>query len=220
MWSIAALAAEAADDAPRASMIAVPRLATVGISVSLYQASSPITSESLRPSAVALVQSANMVGEWLPQTTNFLIASTDTPAFWANCVSARLWSSRSIAVMFSVGKSLALAARIIALVLAGLPTTITLASRLAPSFRASPCTRKISALALRRSRRSMPCVRGREPTKKPASMSRKAAFGSSVMTTSCSSGKAQSSSSMTTPFTAFWAWGRSRSCSATGVSLP
>jgi hypothetical protein len=31
MWPIAALAAEAADDAPRAAMIAAPRLPTVGI---------------------------------------------------------------------------------------------------------------------------------------------------------------------------------------------
>jgi hypothetical protein len=30
MWSMAALAAEAADDRPRASMIAAPRLPTVG----------------------------------------------------------------------------------------------------------------------------------------------------------------------------------------------
>ena len=40
MWSIAALAAEAADDRPRASMIAAPRLPTVGMNVSRYQASS------------------------------------------------------------------------------------------------------------------------------------------------------------------------------------
>ena len=33
MWSTAALAADAADDAPRASMIAAPRLATVGMYV-------------------------------------------------------------------------------------------------------------------------------------------------------------------------------------------
>ena len=32
-WSMAALAAEAADEAPRASMIAAPRLATVGMNV-------------------------------------------------------------------------------------------------------------------------------------------------------------------------------------------
>ena len=33
MWSTAALAADAADDAPRASMMAAPRLATVGMYV-------------------------------------------------------------------------------------------------------------------------------------------------------------------------------------------
>ncbi len=35
-WSIAALAADAALDAPRASMIAAPRLATVGMNVFSY----------------------------------------------------------------------------------------------------------------------------------------------------------------------------------------
>ena len=39
-WSIAAFAADAADDAPRASMIAAPRLATVGMNVSRSHASS------------------------------------------------------------------------------------------------------------------------------------------------------------------------------------
>jgi hypothetical protein len=38
MWSMAALAAEAADDRPRASMIAAPRLPTVGRKTSLFQA--------------------------------------------------------------------------------------------------------------------------------------------------------------------------------------
>ena len=32
-WSMAALAADAAEDAPRASMMAAPRLATVGMNV-------------------------------------------------------------------------------------------------------------------------------------------------------------------------------------------
>ena len=36
-WSTAALAADAADEAPRASMIAAPRLATVGMKVSSSQ---------------------------------------------------------------------------------------------------------------------------------------------------------------------------------------
>ena len=35
MWSTAALAADAADEAPRASMIAAPRLATVGMNVAV-----------------------------------------------------------------------------------------------------------------------------------------------------------------------------------------
>jgi hypothetical protein len=38
MWSMAALAAEAADDRPRALMMAAPRWRTVGMYVSAYQA--------------------------------------------------------------------------------------------------------------------------------------------------------------------------------------
>ena len=38
MWSMAALAAEAADDKPRASMMAAPRLPTVGMNVSRVHA--------------------------------------------------------------------------------------------------------------------------------------------------------------------------------------
>ena len=38
MWSIAAFAAEAAEDKPRASIIAAPRLPTVGMNVSRVHA--------------------------------------------------------------------------------------------------------------------------------------------------------------------------------------
>ena len=44
MWSTAALAADAADDAPRASMIAAPRLATVGMNVPSTHSWSPTAS--------------------------------------------------------------------------------------------------------------------------------------------------------------------------------
>lgn len=48
-WSMAALAAEAAEDAPRASMIAAPRLATVGMKVSASHTSSLTTSAAFLP---------------------------------------------------------------------------------------------------------------------------------------------------------------------------
>ena len=53
MWSIAAFAADAAEDRPRASMIAAPRLPTVGRNTSLFQAWSLIISFTLLPSMVA-----------------------------------------------------------------------------------------------------------------------------------------------------------------------
>jgi hypothetical protein len=53
MWSMAALAAEAAEDTPRAAMMAAPRLPTVGRKVSRFQESSPIMSFTEAPSMVA-----------------------------------------------------------------------------------------------------------------------------------------------------------------------
>ena len=53
MWSMAALAAEAADDRPRASMMAAPRLPTVGRNTSVFQAWSLIMSLTGLPSMVA-----------------------------------------------------------------------------------------------------------------------------------------------------------------------
>ena len=43
------------------------------------------------------------MGEWLPHTISFSIEPTGTPALVASCDSARLWSSRSIAVKFFFG---------------------------------------------------------------------------------------------------------------------
>ena len=53
MCSMAALAAEAAEERPRASMMAAPRLATVGRKYPVFHASSLISSFALRPLTVA-----------------------------------------------------------------------------------------------------------------------------------------------------------------------
>ena len=50
------------------------------------------------------------------------------------------------------------------LVLAGLPTTSTFTERRAPSESALPWAVKMAPLAESRSARSIPAVRGREPT--------------------------------------------------------
>ena len=52
--SITAFAADAADERPRALMIAAPRCCTVGMKSSLSHASSPITSFAARPLIFAL----------------------------------------------------------------------------------------------------------------------------------------------------------------------
>ena len=65
IWSIAAEAAEAAEDAPRALMMAAPRCCTTGMKVSLYQASSTRLCADL-PLTVAWLMSGYCVEEWLP----------------------------------------------------------------------------------------------------------------------------------------------------------
>ena len=86
-----------------------------------------------------------------------------------------------------------------ALVLAGLPTTRTLTSSAALSFSALPWTVKMPPLASSRSARSIPALRGIEPTSSATCTPSKATLASSEVVTPESSGKAQSSSSMTTP---------------------
>jgi hypothetical protein len=103
---------------------------------------------------------------------------------------------------------------------AGLPTTRTLRSSDAWSFSARPCTVKIAPLASRRSWRSIPALRGREPTSRATSAPSKAVPGSSLSTMSVSSGKAQSSSSMATPSSAPMAGGISSICRMIGWSGP
>src|SRR5690606_30539627 len=116
----AALAADAADEAPRASMIAAPRLATVGMNSSRSQDSSTCSAAGLPPTS-AWNRSGYWVAEWLPQIVIFLISVTDTWSFLASWAIARLWSSRVIAVNRSAGTSGAADCAMSALVLAGLP---------------------------------------------------------------------------------------------------
>src|SRR5690606_3400803 len=105
MWSMAALAAEAAEDRPRAAMMAAPRLPTVGMKVSRIQASSLIRDWTDWPPMVAKRVSGYMVGEWLPHTTSFSMSATALPVLAAIWDSARLWSRRSMAVKFLDGRS-------------------------------------------------------------------------------------------------------------------
>ena len=107
-----------------------------------------------------------------------------------------------------------------ALVLAGLPTTSTRTSDPAPAFSALPAVAKISALALSRSARSIPLVRGLAPISSATSTPSKAVTGSSWISVFVSRGNAPSSSSITTPSAARTAEGSSSSRSTTGVSWP
>ena len=107
--SIVADAAEAAEDEPRASMIAAPRLATVGMKVFSIQSWSPTTSAALGlPSTNAWKRSGYCVAEWLPQIVMFVIAVTGAPVLAASWEIARLWSRRVSAENRSSGMSGAL----------------------------------------------------------------------------------------------------------------
>src|SRR5690242_10247820 len=131
---MAALAADAALDAPRASMIAAPRFCTVGMKSFSIHPWSPITSAASSPLTLAWNTLGYWVAEWLPQIVMLVTSETWAPVFCATWAIARLWSRRIIAVKRSRGMSEAWLAAIRQLVLAGLPTTRTLTSEAARSL--------------------------------------------------------------------------------------
>src|SRR5207302_6558760 len=121
--SMTAFAAEAAEDAPRASMMAAPRFWTVLMKSPRSQSPSLITSGAGRPPIRALAKSGYWVAEWLPQIARLVTSATPTPALWASWLLARFSSRRVIANQRSSGISGALVRAIRQLVLQGLPTT-------------------------------------------------------------------------------------------------
>src|SRR6201996_267720 len=88
--STVADAAEAADEAPRESMIAAPRLATVGMKSLSIQFWSLTTSAAFLPLTSAWKMSGYWVAEWLPQIVIFLMSVTAHPVFLASCGIGRL----------------------------------------------------------------------------------------------------------------------------------
>src|SRR5579862_7619531 len=126
---MAALAADAADESPRASMIAAPRFCTVGMKVPSIHAWSLMSFAAFWPATSAWKTSGYCVAEWLPQMLIFFTSVTALPVFWATCVIARLWSRRIIAVNCVGLSDGAFFIAMSALVLAGLPTTSTFTSR-------------------------------------------------------------------------------------------
>ena len=90
MWSIAAFAAEAALDDPRASITSAPRFATRGMYSSAIQASSSTVTQAESPSTLALTRSGYWVGEWLPQVVIRVIVVTGMLSLLASCEIARL----------------------------------------------------------------------------------------------------------------------------------
>ena len=83
MWSIAADAAEAADEAPLRSIISAPRFYTRGVNSLIFHSSSTKLSAGF-PEIVQLRISGYIVGEWLPQIHNFSISVTFEHVFKAS----------------------------------------------------------------------------------------------------------------------------------------
>ena len=105
-------------------------------------------------------------------------------------------------------------------VLQGLPTTRMRTSEAACSAMARPCGLKMPPFTLSRSPRSMPALRGTEPTRSAHVVPSKAVLRSEVATMSCRRGKAPSSSSMHTPSSTFMAGSISSRRSTMGWSSP
>src|SRR5947208_16318616 len=66
-WSMAAFAALAAEDSPRASMIAAPRFCTVGMNSVSSHSGSLIIGQTFFPPHSAWNTSGYWVAEWFPQ---------------------------------------------------------------------------------------------------------------------------------------------------------
>ena len=179
-----------------------------------------MTSAAGLPSMRALAKSGNWVAEWLPQMARLVTEATGTPAFLASWLLARFSSSRVMANQRSAGTSGALDRAIRQLVLHGLPTTSTRTSEAALAAMARPWGPKMPPLTVSRSPRSIPALRGIEPTSRAQEVPSKAVSRSVVVTMSLTRGKAQSSSSITTPSRAFIPGSISSRRSTTGWSGP
>lgn len=166
--SIAALAAEAAEDDLRAAMIAAPLCYTVGMNCLLYQSRVKWLLMSSLATWVYLV-SGNIVEEWLPQIITCSTADTGFCTYSANQYCALLWSSLVIAVKFLLSSPCLQACFIVikALVLAGLPTTRILHPLEAFSPIAQPVEVNILPFSLNRSPLSIPGPLGLAPTNNP-----------------------------------------------------
>src|ERR1035437_1848308 len=90
--STVADAADAADDEPRAAMMAAPRFWTVGMKSASSQAWSLTSCAAFWPLTSVWKMSGYCVAEWFPQIVIRRTSLTLTPVLAASCARARLWS--------------------------------------------------------------------------------------------------------------------------------
>ena len=164
-WSIAAFAAEAADDAPRASMIAAPRFATVGMNVLLDPG--VVADELVGVLAVDLaVEEVGVLRRRVvapdrhpPHARDRHADALRELAHGAVVIEPR---HRGDLARIEVGGVVERDQRVRVGRVADHEHACT--SRLALRDSAAPCAVKIAPLADSRSLRSMPCLRGIAPT--------------------------------------------------------
>ena len=158
-------------------MMAAPRFCTVVRKSPCSQATSSMTSAAGLPPMRALAKSGNWVAEWFPQMATLVTVDTGTPALlgqlapWPGSRRAGSWRTSG-----RPGTSGALDRAIRQLVLQGLPTTSTRTSEAALAAMARPWGPKIPPLTVSRSPRSMPALRGIEPTSSAHEVPSKAVF--------------------------------------------
>src|SRR3954452_22689563 len=144
---MAAFAADAALDRPRASMMAAPRCCTVGRKVPSIQDWSSMSSAAFLPLTSAWKRSGYWVAEWFPQIVILVMSFTVESVLVASWAMARLWSRRVMAVNRALSMLGALFIAMSELVLAGFPTTRMRTSDAALSLSALPWTVKMAPLA-------------------------------------------------------------------------
>ena len=229
--SIAAFAAEATDDEPRTSMISAPRSRDAGDEdvveprIRLFAAAEPL-GERLghrlrrRTHGVRDIRELRR-GVVAPDRDAGRSRRPARRASSASWPTARLWSRRVSAVKRSAGTSGADAAAMSAFVFAGFPTTTTRTSSAAP--RADRRTLRPEDPGVRGQQVGAlhaGAARPRADQQRDAAAVERDAAGSSVTSTSRSSGNAQSCSSSAAPSAARMPCGISSSRSRTGRSGP
>ena len=187
--SMAALAAEAAEDEPAGVDDGGSPLLHGGQEVALQPGAVVDDLGDRLPADEGVGVVGELGGRVVPPDGHVGDGRHRHPRLGANCPLARFSSRRVMANQRSPGTSGAFERAMRQLVLQGLPTTSTRTSLAALAAMARPCGPKIPPLTVSRSPRSMPALRGMEPTSSAHEAPSKAVSRSEVATMSADQGE-------------------------------